>query len=193
MTAPPATSRITPAIHAASIRCEIERCVGDVLGCSETLDRMQCDEILLLNRGDALLIPLGEDCLRSNAVRPDSVGADLGGKVLGENYEAGLGRRIAIGDMGRGRRAAADETVMMLPVLRSFMRGKKLLIVRKVAVRLASFDARHSSSLREQAWGCNLLLSTPAAQFVTAVSIALLRPRCLRKQRFSLDSQEGSR
>jgi len=36
---------------------------------------------------------------------------------------------------------------MMFPVLRSFMRGRKLLIVRKVAVRLPSIDARHSSSL----------------------------------------------
>src|SRR5262249_35363160 len=62
------------------IRYEIERCVGNVLGCSEALD--------------ALLVPLGQDCLRSNAVRSDSVGADLGGKVLGENFEAGLGRRI---------------------------------------------------------------------------------------------------
>jgi hypothetical protein len=35
----------------------------------------------------------------------------------------------------------------MFPVLRSFMPGRKLLIVRNVAVRLPSIDARHSSSL----------------------------------------------
>src|SRR5262249_19464818 len=49
--------------------------------------------------------------------------------------------------MGYGLRAAADDIVMMLPVLRSFLRGSKLLIVRKVGVRLPSIDARHSSSL----------------------------------------------
>ena len=76
--------------NAGNPRCivasEIERCVGDVRRRSETPDRMQCDEILLLSRGDALLVPLGQDCLGSNAVRSASVGADLGGKVLGENF-----------------------------------------------------------------------------------------------------------
>ena len=75
------------------VASEIERWVGDVRRRSETPDRMQCDETLLLSRGDALLVPLGQDCLGSNAVRSDSVGADLGGKVLGENFDAGLGRR----------------------------------------------------------------------------------------------------
>ena len=36
---------------------------------------------------------------------------------------------------------------MTLPALRSFMPGRKVLIVRNVAVRLPSRDARHSSSL----------------------------------------------
>src|SRR5262249_27669266 len=53
----------------------------------------------------------------------------------------------AIGDMGCGRRAAADEIVMMFPVLRSLMAGRKLLIVRKVEVRLPSIDARRHGSL----------------------------------------------
>src|SRR6516225_12501902 len=58
-----------------------------------------------------------------------------------------LAAAYAIGDIGCGRRAAADEIVMMFPDLRSFMPGRKLLIVRKVAVRLPSIDARHSASL----------------------------------------------
>src|SRR6516225_9680983 len=58
-----------------------------------------------------------------------------------------LAAAYAIGAMAYGLRAAADEIVMMVPVPPSFMRGRKLLIVRKVAVRLPSIDARHSSSL----------------------------------------------
>src|SRR5262245_27925552 len=58
-----------------------------------------------------------------------------------------LAAAYAIDDFGCGLRAAADDIVMMVPLLRSFMPGRKLLIVRKVAVRLPSTDARHSSSL----------------------------------------------
>src|SRR5262245_12232983 len=58
-----------------------------------------------------------------------------------------LAAAYATGATGYGLRAAADEIVMILPVLRSFMCGRKLLMVRKVAVRLPSIDARHSSSL----------------------------------------------
>src|SRR5262249_61211078 len=75
--------------NAGDPRCvigsEIERRVGDVLGCSETLDRMQVDEILLLNRGYAPFVLLGEDCFRSNAVRTDSVRTYLAGEVLRQN------------------------------------------------------------------------------------------------------------
>src|SRR5215831_15125510 len=53
----------------------------------------------------------------------------------------------AIGDLGCGRRAAADETVMTVPQRRSFMPGRKLLSVRNVAVRLASIAARQPSSV----------------------------------------------
>jgi hypothetical protein len=58
-----------------------------------------------------------------------------------------LAAAYGIGDPGCDRRAAAEEIVMMLPALRSFMPGRKVLIVRKVAVRLPSRDARHSSSV----------------------------------------------
>src|SRR5215468_4728445 len=63
-----------------------------------------------------------------------------------------LAAAYATGATGYGLRAAADEIVMMLPVLRSFMRGRKLLMVRKVAVRLPSIDACHSSSLICSNW-----------------------------------------
>src|SRR5215831_14843982 len=52
-----------------------------------------------------------------------------------------------MGELGCGLRAAADDTVMMQPVLRSFMPGRKLLMVKNVAPRLPSTDARHPSSL----------------------------------------------
>src|SRR5438132_6433968 len=52
-----------------------------------------------------------------------------------------------IGDRGWGRRPAEEDIVMMLPVFRSFMPGKMLLIVRNVAVRLPSTDACHPSSV----------------------------------------------
>src|ERR1700730_1037719 len=58
-----------------------------------------------------------------------------------------LAAAYGIGDPACDRRAAAEEIVMMLPALRSFMLGRKVLIVRNVAVRLPSRDARHSSSL----------------------------------------------
>jgi hypothetical protein len=48
MTAPPATSRIVPAIHAGHL-CH-------VVGCSETLYRMQVEYGCLLNWGYALLL-----------------------------------------------------------------------------------------------------------------------------------------
>src|SRR5712692_7055406 len=51
------------------------------------------------------------------------------------------------GEAGWGRRAAADEMVTMLPAFRSFIPGRKLLMVRNVAVRLLSIAARQSSSL----------------------------------------------
>src|SRR5262245_8377558 len=82
------------------IRSEVESCVRDVLGCSETPDRMPFDEIFLLTRGNARLVSLGQDRFRSNAVRPNSIRTDLAGKVLGENLYTGLGG--GIGDGGHG-------------------------------------------------------------------------------------------
>src|SRR6266446_7631183 len=51
-----------------------------------------------------------------------------------------------MGDWGYGRRAAADEIVMILPAFRSFMPGRILLIVRNVAVTLPSIEVRQPSS-----------------------------------------------
>src|SRR6516164_11238104 len=95
------------------IRCEIERRVGDVFWCSETLDRMQVDEILLLSRGYAPFVLLGEDCFRSNAVRTDSVRTYLAGEVLRQNFYPGLGgcirdRRHRIRPARGGRRNRND-------------------------------------------------------------------------------------
>src|SRR6516164_4663120 len=86
------------------IRSEVESCVRDVLGYSETPDRMPFDEILLLTRGNARLVSLGQDRFRSNAVRPNSIRTDLGGEILSENFDTGLGGRI--GDRGHGIRPA---------------------------------------------------------------------------------------
>src|ERR1019366_4770319 len=58
-----------------------------------------------------------------------------------------LAAAYGTGEPGWGLRAAADETVMMLPAFRSFIPGRKLLMVRNVAVRLPSTAARQSSSL----------------------------------------------
>src|SRR5207253_10913487 len=60
---------------------------------------------------------------------------------------AALAQAYPTGDCGCGRRAAAEEIVRMLPDLRSFIPGRKLLMVRKVAVRFPSMEARQSSSL----------------------------------------------
>src|SRR5438128_7371188 len=60
---------------------------------------------------------------------------------------AALAQAYPTGDCGCGRRAAAEEIVMMLPDLRCFIPGRKLLMVRKVAVRFPSMEARQSSSL----------------------------------------------
>jgi len=52
-----------------------------------------------------------------------------------------------MGDCGCGLGPAADDIVIMLPALLSFIPGKMLLIVRKVAVRLPLTDACQPSSL----------------------------------------------
>src|SRR5262245_66263746 len=65
---------------------------------------MQVDEILLLNRGYAPFVLLGEDRFRSNAVRTDSVRTYLAGEVLRQNFYPGLGG--GIGDRRHGIRPA---------------------------------------------------------------------------------------
>jgi hypothetical protein len=74
------------------------------------------------------------------------VGTDLGGEVLGEQLDTCLRRPVRHERVGTGPAAGRDDMVMMLPVPRLFMPGKKLLIVRNVAVKLASRSARQLSS-----------------------------------------------
>lgn len=59
---------------------------------------MELDERLFLRIGNPLYIAFGEDGFRSDAVHPDAVGADLGGEVLREDLNTGLG-----GGVGDGR------------------------------------------------------------------------------------------
>src|SRR5262249_46429516 len=60
---------------------------------------------------------------------------------------AALAAAYGTGDRGWGLRPAADEMVIMLPALRSFIPGRTLLIVKNVAVRLASIEARQPDPL----------------------------------------------
>src|SRR5437667_9839865 len=76
---------------------------------------------------------------------------------------AALAQAYPTGDCGCGRRAAAEEIVMMLPDLRSFIPGRKLLMVRKVAVRFPSMEARQSSSLIASSGAGLLKLPPPFA------------------------------
>src|SRR5205807_1480706 len=51
------------------------------------------------------------------------------------------------GDRGFGRRAAEDDIVRIVPAFRAFIPGRTLLIVRNVAARLPSTEARQPSSV----------------------------------------------
>src|SRR5260370_359101 len=48
------------------------------------------EQRLLLRSGYALLVAFGEDCFRSNAVRPDAVRPHLGGDILGHDLNTGF-------------------------------------------------------------------------------------------------------
>ena len=52
-----------------------------------------------------------------------------------------------MGALGWGFRPADEEIVMTLPAFRSFMPGRKLFIVRNVAVKFPSIEACHPSPL----------------------------------------------
>src|SRR5262249_8866869 len=77
-------------------------------------------------------IPYGPACAATSCVR---------------TWIPAFAAEYGMGAFGCGRRPAAEEIVMMLPVLRAFMLGSTLLIVRNVAVRFPSTDARHPSSV----------------------------------------------
>ena len=95
--------------------------------------------------GDALTIAFGENYLGRYAVHSNAVRTRLGCHVLRENLDARL--NSGIGDRCLRMRPAADDIVIMLPTFLSFIPGKMLLIVRKVAVRLPLTDACQPSSL----------------------------------------------
>src|SRR5207253_515006 len=73
------------------------------------------------------------------------------------------------GDRGFGRRAAEDDIVRIVPAFRAFIPGKTLLIVRNVAVRLPSTEARQPSSVMSSRGPGGVKL--PPA-FATRLSIA---------------------
>src|SRR6266536_572692 len=58
-----------------------------------------------------------------------------------------LAAAYGIGDCGCGRRAAAEEIVMLFHDFRAFIPGNTLFTVRNVAVRFPSIDAGQPSSL----------------------------------------------
>src|SRR5215468_11392852 len=57
-----------------------------------------------------------------------------------------LAAEYGMGALGWGFRPADEEIVMILPAFRSFMPGRKLFIVRNVAVKFPSIEACHPSS-----------------------------------------------
>src|SRR6266550_1077238 len=66
----------------------------NVLGHSESSDRVCIDQHLSLRLGDALLVAVREDRLGGDAIRADPVGTDLGRQVLREDLDPGLRRSI---------------------------------------------------------------------------------------------------
>src|SRR5438105_8581570 len=76
---------------------------------------------------------------------------------------AALAHAYPTGDCGCGRRAAAEEIVMMVSDLRWFSPGRKLLMVSEVVVRFPSMEARQSSSLLVSSGPGRLMLPPPFA------------------------------
>ena len=76
------------------VRGEIKGGKRRVVGGAETAERMQLAERAMPWLGNAPLVALGRDRFRSDAVRADPVGADLGGEMLCEDFDAGFGGRV---------------------------------------------------------------------------------------------------
>ena len=167
ITAPPATSSTTPVIHAASsdTRKRAARAMSSgvpsrLIGWASTSDFFCASGIREMFRSVRIVsgamqltrIPLGPTCVARCCVR-----------ISIPAFAAAYGT----GDCGCGLRAAADEMVRMLPAPRCFMPGRKLLMVRKVAVRLPSTDECQASSvISSRGPG----ITRPPAAFATSMS-----------------------
>src|SRR5438067_11832182 len=69
---------------------------GDVSGGAEPSERVDSGPAGLLGGRDQLAVALGQDGFGGDAVGPDPIWSGLGGEVLGEQGDRGLGR--AVGD-----------------------------------------------------------------------------------------------
>src|SRR6266702_1989796 len=74
----------------------------DVLRCAEPFEGVRLGERRLQLGRDLVLVALGEDRLRGDAVGPDPERARLGGDVLCQQRDARLGRRVGNGGAGVG-------------------------------------------------------------------------------------------
>jgi AcrR family transcriptional regulator len=92
-----------------------------------------------------------------------------------------LAAPYAIGDRALGRRAAADDIVIMLPRPRAFIPGRHAFTVRNVAVRFASMLALQSSTLSSStgpgATGLPPALATSTSIGPSSRSIAVIAKR----------------
>ena len=74
----------------------------DVGGGAEPFQRVELGPGVLLGGRDLLAVAFGQDGLRGDAVGPDPVRPGLGGDVLGEQGDGGLGRAVRDGRAGVG-------------------------------------------------------------------------------------------
>ena len=89
--------------------------MGHVVGRPEALQRMDLAKLFLDGLGYLLLVALGQDRLGGEAVGSDAIRARLGGQLLGEHLDARFGSGVGQWGLGVGRRAAAEDIVMMTP------------------------------------------------------------------------------
>lgn len=97
-------------------------------------------------QGDPFLVAFGRDRFGRDAIGADAVRPGLSGDVLASAMIPALAAAYTIGVRASERRAAADAMVMMLPLPRRFIPGRKHLSVRKVADKFPSIVACHPSS-----------------------------------------------
>src|SRR5438309_7232336 len=102
------------------VRGEEECRACNVIGHSESSDRVCIDQHLSLRFGDALLVAIREDRLGGDAIHTDSKGTGLGRQVLREYLDAGLRRGIRDRRPGMGAAAGRGgdrDDVARLPLL----------------------------------------------------------------------------